>query len=317
MDEAHRCPNLYAALAKAQRAIRGALKDTENPFFRSRYADLASVVEASRDALTANELCVIQLPATHFDGEPVPYTWVAKSGEERGGVRVPTRVSVTTRLAHSSGEYVDDTVSAMLPNGDPQAVGSAITYLRRYGYAAVAGVVAEDDDGEATTRPLPPHVDRATGEVREPAVLTLASPIPFGKHKAGGEEPKTVEEAGRHYFEAVIGRADKEGKGQDAPWYRFSKDALRLLADEDERDHEGEGEAEAPAPPMPGKPRRESPPATVAEQVARLRELLARPEVPAKTREMYGVLLDGLGEKATAEDVERIRLAVTKAAKVG
>jgi hypothetical protein len=58
-------------------------------------------------------------------------------------------VSVVTRILHASGQWMEDGVSTMLPTGDPQSVGSAITYLRRYALQSVAGVAADDDDGEA------------------------------------------------------------------------------------------------------------------------------------------------------------------------
>lgn len=146
---------IAAALAKAQAKVRGAAKDSENPFFHSRYADLASIWDACRDALTANEIAVVQSPSTTFSGEPEIYTAKSRSGEDRSGVRVATTVNVLTRLVHPSGQWLEGTVSAMLPAGDPQAVGSAITYLRRYALAAMVGVAPEDDDGEATTRPVP------------------------------------------------------------------------------------------------------------------------------------------------------------------
>ena len=149
MQTSDQIADLAAALAKAQGAMRGALKDSENPFFRSKYADLASVWEACREPLTTNQLAIVQFPSASFEGKPEAYEWTTKTGEVRYGVRVPTVVSVRTRLMHSSGQWLEDTTSTMLPNADPQAVGSAVTYLRRYALAAVAGVAPEDDDAEA------------------------------------------------------------------------------------------------------------------------------------------------------------------------
>lgn len=118
---------LAAALAKAQGAMRAAAKDAENPHFRSKYADLASVLDACREPLAANGLAVIQLP------------------EDAG----PGRVAIRTVLAHASGEYVATVVSAPLGQQTAQAIGSALTYLRRYSLSAVVGVAPDDDDGEA------------------------------------------------------------------------------------------------------------------------------------------------------------------------
>ena len=141
---------LATALAKAQGEMSGAVKDSSNPFFRSKYADLASVWDACRAPLSKHGLSVVQFPNTAYAGAPEAYEWTAKqSGETRYGVRVVTTVSVVTRLLHASGQFLEDRVSTMLPTGDPQAVGSAITYLRRYALQAVVGIAPEDDDAEA------------------------------------------------------------------------------------------------------------------------------------------------------------------------
>lgn len=117
---------LAAALAKAQGAIRGAAKDTANTFFKSKYADLASVWEACRGPLTENGLSVVQLPSAEG-----------------------AKVTVTTMLAHASGQSITGHLTASAKDDSPQAVGSAITYLRRYGLQSMVGVAPEDDDGEA------------------------------------------------------------------------------------------------------------------------------------------------------------------------
>jgi ERF superfamily len=144
---------LATALAVAQGEMDGAKKATVNPFFNHKYADLASVKDAIREPFAKAGLSVVQFPQTTFSGDPTAFEWTAKrSGEVRHGVRVFCTVAVVTRLMHSSGQWMEDSVSAMLPNGDPQAVGSAITYLRRYALQSIAGIAAEDDDAEATTR---------------------------------------------------------------------------------------------------------------------------------------------------------------------
>ena len=123
---------LAAALAPAQAAIRPATKSAVNPHYRSRYADLASVWAACREPLTQHELAVVQLAS--YDP-------------------VSNCVSVTTVLLHSSGEYIKSTLRAPVAKSDAQAVGSAITYCRRYGLAAMVGVAPDDDDGEAASQP--------------------------------------------------------------------------------------------------------------------------------------------------------------------
>lgn len=117
---------LAAALAAAQRHIEGAAKDSTNPHFRSRYADLASVWAACREPLTEHGLSVVQ--TTHA---------------------VDNGVLLITTLMHTSGQWI----AGELPIGadwkNPQSVGSWITYARRYALAALVGVCPEDDDGEA------------------------------------------------------------------------------------------------------------------------------------------------------------------------
>jgi ERF superfamily len=184
MQTSEQIAELAAALATAQAAMRGALKDSENPFFRSKYADLASVWEACREPLTANHLAIVQFPRASFEGKPEPYEWTTRSGEVRYGVRVMTVVSVVTRLVHSSGQWLEDTASTMLSTGDPQAVGSAITYLRRYALAAVAGVAPEDDDAEAAT------TTRAAQATPKPPVPDTLPPGPVGVTKVTTQPTK-------------------------------------------------------------------------------------------------------------------------------
>lgn len=121
---------IFAALAKAQAKIKGAMKDSDNPFFKSKYADLASVIEAVRVPFAENSLCCVQSvstePETHF---PI----------------------VTTRVAHSSGEWLEDAVTVPISKMDAQSIGSATTYMRRYSLSAMAGVAQVDDDGNAAT----------------------------------------------------------------------------------------------------------------------------------------------------------------------
>jgi len=118
--------DLVGALAKAQGAMTGAKKDSQNPFFKSNYADLAAVWDACREQLSKNDLAVIQTT------EP------AEVG-----------VIVVTLLAHKTGQWIRGKLKVNPQKSDPQALGSAITYARRYSLAAVVGLAQVDDDGEA------------------------------------------------------------------------------------------------------------------------------------------------------------------------
>ena len=114
------------AFIEAQKSMGDVLKTKKNDHFKSKYAELADVLDAVREPLNNNGFSVIQ---------PV-------SSEAGGAV-----VRITTVLMHKSGQWVRSTLSLRPVKADPQAAGSAITYGRRYGLMAMTGVAPEDDDG--------------------------------------------------------------------------------------------------------------------------------------------------------------------------
>jgi hypothetical protein len=126
---------LAAALAQAQAAMAHARKDSENPHFRSRYADLAAIWDACRGALTAHGLAVVQSPRLVSAGDSV---WL---------------VELETVLIHGSGQFMSDTLAVPVAASSAQAVGSAVTYCRRYALASFVGVApaVDDDDGQAAS----------------------------------------------------------------------------------------------------------------------------------------------------------------------
>ncbi len=123
---------IAAALVKAQREITFAAADSTNPHFRSKYADLGSVIEACKGPLNDNGIAVIQLP--------VPSDNLGHT------------LAMVTRLQHESGEWIESTAVAPLQKHDPQGYGSAMTYLRRYCLAAAVGLYQEDDDGKKASK---------------------------------------------------------------------------------------------------------------------------------------------------------------------
>lgn len=123
MNKTDSIAELAKALAKAQGEIENASKNAANPHFKSKYADLAEVLNTVRPVFSSHGLSVLQMPS--FDG----------------GI-----ASVETMLMHTSGEWISNTCSAPVSKNDAQGVGSAITYLRRYSLAAFAGIAQEDDD---------------------------------------------------------------------------------------------------------------------------------------------------------------------------
>jgi ERF superfamily len=119
---------IAAALAKAQGEMEVAEKGANNPFFKSKYADFATIVRASRPYLAKNGLSISQPIISNSDGTS----------------------SLLTLLLHSSGQYITSTVKINPTKADHQAFGSCVTYYKRYAYAAIVGVTCddEDDDGE-------------------------------------------------------------------------------------------------------------------------------------------------------------------------
>lgn len=127
-------PELFAALAKAQLEIENATKASVNPHFKSRYADLAEVLNTVRPVLAKHSICLFQ--STAYDG---------------------ALVSVETVLGHASGGSVSSRASCVPAKTDAQGVGAATTYLRRYSLAAMCGIAQEDDDGQAAAHNAPPR----------------------------------------------------------------------------------------------------------------------------------------------------------------
>lgn len=127
MNKSEQINELAKALAEAQAEIENASKNSNNPHFKSKYADLAEVINTVRPVFSKHGLSVSQFPS-FADG----------------------LASVETVLMHASGQWMSGIASAGVTKQDAQGVGSAITYLRRYSLAAVAGIAQEDDDANAT-----------------------------------------------------------------------------------------------------------------------------------------------------------------------
>ena len=131
MHQSESIAKLATALSIVQGKLTYAKKDSANPFFKSKYADLESVWDACRDLLSDNGLAVVQLPGEYFEGT----------------------MALTTIITHSSGEWISQQMSLPVTKPDAQGAGSALTYMRRYALAAVVGVVQADDDGNAASAP--------------------------------------------------------------------------------------------------------------------------------------------------------------------
>lgn len=172
---------LAAALSKAQGAIEAAKKDTANEFFKKPYADLASVWGACREPLSANGLAVVQTTKPSTEG-----------------------ITVVTTLLHSSGEWMRGELFMKPVKNDPQGIGSAITYARRYALAAMVGVAPDDDDGEGAmgrknkTPVTGAEVSRAMGHTSNEAPFV---PVPEMADGSGSDWEKYADELGRHHID--------------------------------------------------------------------------------------------------------------------
>lgn len=174
MQQSESIKEIAAALAKAQGEIKGAVKDSTNPHFKSKYADLASVWDACRAALSKNGLAVFQTTETTADG-----------------------IFLVTTLAHASGEWMRGTFPVQPVQNTPQGVGSALTYARRYALAAMVGVAPEDDDGNAASEGTPQTQARTNGNgAKTAAPKQNAEPDPlreaFVRIRDGIAKAKTV-----------------------------------------------------------------------------------------------------------------------------
>jgi hypothetical protein len=163
MKQSESIANLAKALATVQQHITPVVKDRTNPHFKNNYATLDAIMENVRPLLAGHGLAIVQgggAPVSNADGNIVG-------------------AAVETMLVHQSGEFITSAIVLPIDKGTPQAVGSAITYGRRYGVAALLALTTEeDDDGNhasaahanaAVTRPVTTRTQEALAAVPKPA----------------------------------------------------------------------------------------------------------------------------------------------------
>lgn len=153
MEKSESIKHIAAAMNKAQSEMGGAHKGANNPFFKSKYADLGAVIEVVKVPFADNGLSYVQFPIS--DGD---------------------RVGVETILMHSSGEWLSGSFTVKATKQDAQGAGSVITYCKRYGLQAIAGIPSEDDDGNAASKK------------KEPSTTDLEWVKAITKGRAGLEE---------------------------------------------------------------------------------------------------------------------------------
>jgi hypothetical protein len=133
MPQSESIGNLASALAAVQAEMSPVKKDQTNPFFKSKFAGLAGVVQAGLEVTSKHELAVVQFPATR-----VIY--------DTNGNIVGRMDVLATTIMHSSGEWITEDMELRPVERTPQSQGSAITYGRRYAFQAALGIVTEEDD---------------------------------------------------------------------------------------------------------------------------------------------------------------------------
>jgi hypothetical protein len=181
MQKSESIKELLSALAKAQGQMGGAKKGSDNPFFKSRYADLSEVWEACRVPLSENGLAIIQLTDS---GEPL---------------------TIETILGHQSGEWISSKLTIAPVKQDPQGIGSAITYARRYALAAIVGIAPEDDDAEAA-------MGRQEGSENTPSL----KPLPG----TATDRPKQQQQDAKDHWCSIHNCKYYKNEGKDGSvWY--------------------------------------------------------------------------------------------------
>jgi len=163
MKQSESITDLATALCLAQAEMGGAIKDSNNPFFKSSYADLTSVIKVIKEPFAKWGLSFVQLPVTSAGGNGV---------------------GVSTMLMHKSGQWLQGEYLLPMDKVTPQGAGSAITYARRYALQSLVGIPSVDDDSELAmyrNEPAPvepPPAKRVSKKLAQDVVaLVVASEI--------------------------------------------------------------------------------------------------------------------------------------------
>lgn len=124
--------NIAAALVKAQSEMGAVVKGADNPYYKSKYADINDVIKTVKEVLNNNGIAFLQ---------PLKVKEVAN---EKVNI-------VETMLLHTSGEYLVGEIEVIVKDKDPQKLGMSVTYSRRFGLQSMVGLPAEDDDGNTAS----------------------------------------------------------------------------------------------------------------------------------------------------------------------
>ena len=222
MSQSETLNELATALAKAQAEFTAIPKDSNNPFFKSKYAGLPIVVSVASPILTKHGLSVSQFPSSD------------------NGVD-----TLTTLLLHESGQFISHSMILHLPKQDPQGQGSALTYARRYAYMGALGLVADDDDdGNAASRGR-----EASSYIAEAKQITTANRGAASAPKSGNldkdERWTKIKEchdagAGTEFIASLVEQGVSRGSLTDKQLSSGFNQAVKLL-----KEHPAKAEAKA------------------------------------------------------------------------
>lgn len=156
MKKSETIKNIAGALNSLHAEMGKVRKDAENPFFNSKYSTLEAVSDVSREPLINNKLVITQTVSVDVGN---------------------TTVVETTLIHAETGEYISSSIPVINKKGDMQGMGSAITYARRYGLAAILGIVQEDDDGNTTSMSPKKHVEQPKKQTDAEKMIEKATMI--------------------------------------------------------------------------------------------------------------------------------------------
>lgn len=188
MNCSEKISELATALAIAQGEMTHAKKESVNPHFKSKYADLSSVWDAIREPLSKNGLCVTQLPMDD-NGKSV----------------------LLTVLMHKSGEFVESHTPILSLKNDAQGYGSALTYARRYALASIIGISQDDDDGnDATKPPVKTMTERATSIVHSMGEAVKQGVMDQQDYDKIVADIKSAKRLSENHFKTIIETLEKD-----------------------------------------------------------------------------------------------------------
>ncbi len=194
MNKSESITNLIGALTTFQGKMTAVKKDATNPFYKSKYATLDTIWETIRKPLSENGLSIAQT-MNLLDGKSV----------------------LETTLYHTSGEWINGTQLVNPVKDDPQSLGSAISYARRYSLSAILGIVAdEDDDANVATKPEPKQSVKATSQSTETKSVD-ATEAQIKKIYATAKEKQLSSEEAKEYIKRKFNKTStKELTQQEA-----------------------------------------------------------------------------------------------------